>query len=144
MVTARVKPGDGQGKRHGPRAFSDGPLTEGSFIFPVTQAKIRTIMKDGNPWFVAKDVCDILEIGNPTKALYGLDEDEKNTLTISKGTSGNPTVAIISESGFYSIVGKSRKPQAEVFKRWVNHDVNKNRFKWKTRSLHNFRSGAKK
>lgn len=96
------------------------------FIFPVTQAKIRTITKDGKPWFVAKDVCDVLGIANSRDALSTLDDDEKITVA---NPDGNPRAGIphtfvaINESGFYSLVGKSRKPQAKVFKRWVNHDV---------------------
>lgn len=91
------------------------------FIFPVTGAKIRTITKDGNPWFVAKPVCD--ELGIDIKDV-DLDDDEKSYLARTElGMKPGRPVVIISEPGFYSLVGKSRKPQAKVFKRWVNHDV---------------------
>ena len=82
--------------------------------------------ENGNPWFVAKDVCRVLELENVTKALYGLDEDEKITLTNSKG---NPRAGIpheinaISESGLYSLVFRSHKPAARVFSRWVRSEV---------------------
>lgn len=96
------------------------------FIFPVTQAKIRTIVRDGEPWFVGKEICDELGIANSRDALSTLDDDEKITVA---NPDGNPRAGIphtfvaINESGFYALVGKSRKPQAKVFKRWVNHDV---------------------
>ena len=93
------------------------------FIFPVTQAKIRTIMKDGEPWFVAKDVCDILGITDARKSVGLLDEDERNTIPVTDSLGRMQQTFIINEPGFYSLVGKSRKPQAKVFKRWVNHDV---------------------
>lgn len=84
---------------------------------------IRGININGEPWLVAVDVCKALDLGNVSRAISRLEEDEKNTLTISKGIPGNPTMAIISEPGFYSLVSVSRKPQAKAFKRWVNHEV---------------------
>ena len=85
--------------------------------------ELRTIVKDGEPWFVAKDVCDALEIENSRDAVARLDTDEKNTVVLTDGTPGNPNKAIVSESGLYSLVLGSRKPQAHAFKRWVTHDV---------------------
>lgn len=83
-------------------------------------------MKDGEPWFVAKDVCDVLDVKNVSDALLKvLDEDERGIDTIYT-LGGKQEMAIISEPGFYSLVGKSRKPQAKVFKRWVNHKANNN------------------
>lgn len=83
--------------------------------------------ENGNPWFVAKDVCKILELENVTKALYGLDEDEKADLTISKvssiGTKQARKVNIISESGLYALVFRSRKPEAKAFSKWVRSVV---------------------
>ncbi len=65
------------------------------------------------PWWVAKDVCDVLDLENVTKALYGLEDDEKSTLTISKG---GPERNIISEPGLYSLILRSRKPEANLCK----------------------------
>ncbi|MFR0558256.1 BRO family protein [Pseudoscardovia radai] len=79
--------------------------------------------EDGEPWFVAKDVCAILGLGNSRQAVASLDEDEKNTVIISDGIPGNPNKTIISEPGLYSLVSRSRKKQAHDFRRWVNHDV---------------------
>lgn len=85
--------------------------------------ELRTIVKEGEPWFVAIDVCRALEIANSRMAVDRLDEDEKNTVSLTDGTPGNPNKAIVSESGLYSLALGSRKPQAKPFKRWVTHEV---------------------
>lgn len=85
--------------------------------------ELRTIVKEGEPWFVAIDVCKALEIANSRMAVDRLDEDEKNTVSLTDGTPGNPNKAIVSESGLYSLALGSRKPQAKPFKRWVTHEV---------------------
>lgn len=77
----------------------------------------------GEPWFVAKDVCDVLELSNVGQALARLDDDEKSSITLNDGTPGNPNRAIVSESGLYALVLASRKPEAHEFKRWVTHEV---------------------
>jgi len=91
--------------------------------FEYNSRQVRTIVKDGEPWFVAKDVCDILEISNGRDAVSRLDEDEKNTVAFTDGTPGNPNMTIISESGVYALVFTSRKEEAENFKRWVRKEV---------------------
>ena len=85
--------------------------------------ELRTVVRGGDPWFVAKDVCDALKIENSRDAVARLDADERNTVVLNDGTPGNPNRAIVSESGLYSLVLGSRKPQAHAFKRWVTHDV---------------------
>lgn len=82
---------------------------------------VRTVTQEGQPWFVAADVCRVLEI-DPT-ATRRLDEDEKDTLRLTQGTSGNPNVTIVNEPGLYSLVLGSRKPEAKAFKRWITHEV---------------------
>lgn len=77
----------------------------------------------GDPWFVAKDACDILGLENSRKATAGLDPDEKNTVTISDGIPGNPNKTIISEPGLYKLIMRSRKPEAKDFQRWITHEV---------------------
>lgn len=88
---------------------------------------IRTLLRNGEPWFVAKDVCEVLELGNVTRALDGLEEDEKMTLTNSKSHSGQRGGAqflnIVNESGLYALIFKSRKPEAKAFRRWVTSEV---------------------
>lgn len=83
--------------------------------------QIRATLKDGEPLFVAIDVCKALEI-DPT-ATRRLDDDEKNTLRLTQGTSGNPNVTVITEPGLYTLILGSRKPEAKAFKRWVTHEI---------------------
>lgn len=101
-------------------------MTKELKVFNYEGAQVRTFNIDGEVWFVAKDVCDILELGNVSKAIQELDEDERSSLTISEGTSpkgGNPNMNVINEPGFYALVFKSRKPEAKQFSRWVRHEV---------------------
>lgn len=91
--------------------------------FNFNSMDVRVIDKDNNPWFVLNDVCKILEINNPSQAISYLDDDEKNTLIINEGNRGNPEKAIINESGLYSLVLRSRKPEAKRFKKWVTSEV---------------------
>ena len=83
----------------------------------------RSIMIDGEPWFVAADVCRALQIGNPTMALTRLDEDEKALSNIEGLSRGNDKGNIVSEAGLYSLILRSRKPEAKAFKRWITHEV---------------------
>ena len=87
--------------------------------------QVRAIMKDGEPWFVAADVCKALEVGNPSQALTRLDDDEKFTTIISNdgAASGISSLAFVNEPGLYTLVLGSRKREAKSFKRWVTHDV---------------------
>lgn len=84
--------------------------------------EVRTIAKDGEPWFVAADVCKALEIGNPTDAIRRLDADE-HTLVLIEGASNGLPVNAVSEAGLYTLVLGSRKPEAKAFKRWITHEV---------------------
>lgn len=92
-------------------------------LFNYGSNAVRTIEQNGEVWFVAKDVCDVLELSNPTEALRALDDDEKNTLRISEGIRGNPTMNVINESGLYRLAFRSNKPMAKDFTRWVAHAV---------------------
>lgn len=92
--------------------------------FNFNNATLRTLTNEnGDPWFVAKDVCDILGLENSRKATADLDLDEKNTVTIRDGIPGNPNKTIISEPGLYKLIMRSRKPESREFKRWVTHEV---------------------
>ncbi len=84
---------------------------------------VRSMLIDDNPWFVAVDVCRALEIKNSRDAISSLDEDEKNTVAITDSIPGNPNKTIISEAGLYSLILRSRKPEAKAFKRWITHEV---------------------
>lgn len=83
---------------------------------------IRTILKDGEPWFVAADVCGALEIRNNRDAIERLDADEKG-VALTDTLGGQQEMTIVSESGLYALVLGSRKPEAKAFKRWVTHEV---------------------
>ena len=84
--------------------------------------EIRTVVIDGEPWFVAVDVCRALEIVNSRDALTRIDEDEKGVvLTDTPG--GKQEVTTVNEPGLYSLVLGSRKPEAKAFKRWITHEV---------------------
>ena len=92
--------------------------------FNFNAASLRTLTdENGDPWFVAKDVCDILGLENSRKATADLDPDERNTVTISDGIPGNPNKTIISEPGLYKLIMRSRKQEAKEFQRWVTHEV---------------------
>ena len=81
--------------------------------------EIRVIEKDGEPWFVAVDVCDILGLSNPTIAVSRLDKDERAKFNL--GRQGDST--IVNEPGLYTLILGSRKPEAKAFKRWITHDI---------------------
>ncbi len=85
--------------------------------------QVRTLMRDGEPWFIAADVCRALEISNSRDAVARLDDDERNTVALTDGTPGNPNMTIVSEPGLYALVLGSRKPEARAFKRWVTHEI---------------------
>lgn len=87
--------------------------------------EVRTIEIDGEPWFVASDVCRALEIGNSSQALTRLDDDEKTTTLISNesAATGKSFMSFVNEPGLYTLVLGSRKAEAKAFKRWITHDV---------------------
>lgn len=82
--------------------------------------KVRTVVRDGEPWFVAADVCRALEIDRSQSRR--LDEDEKGVYSIHT-PGGAQDVTIVNEPGLYSLVLRSRKPEAKAFKRWITHEV---------------------
>lgn len=88
--------------------------------FDFRGASLRTLTDEaGEPWFVAKDVCDILEISNPSDALKRLDDDERSRFNLGRQGETN----IVNEACLYVLVLGSRKPEAHEFKRWVTHEV---------------------
>lgn len=93
------------------------------FTFPETGQPVRTVTIDGEPWWVAVDVCVILEIGNPSQAVSYLDDDERGSTLISNEGGQQRPANVINEPGLYSLILRSRKPQAKAFKRWITHEV---------------------
>ena len=95
-------------------------------LFTYESVDVRVVTQDGDPWFVAADVCAVLGIGNPSQAVSYLDDDERmivNAALISSEGRPQDTIGLISEAGLYSLILRSRKPEAKVFKRWVTHEV---------------------
>ena len=84
-----------------------------------TFGNVRVLEQNGEPWFVAKDVCDCLGLKNPTMAVNTLDDDERAKFNL--GRQGNTN--IVNEYGLYNLVLSSRKPEAKEFKRWITHEV---------------------
>ena len=87
--------------------------------------QVRIITKDGEPWFVGKEIAEKLGYSNSRKALADhVKDNHKNTVTIRDGiTRGNPNQVIIDEAGFYSLVLRSKLPSAEAFQEWVTSEV---------------------
>ncbi len=96
-------------------------------LFNYGSNAVRTIEQNGEVWFVAKDVCDVLEIVNARDAIKSLDDDEKMTVGNSDGHSGQRGGAqffnVINESGLYRLAFRSNKSMAKDFTRWVAHTV---------------------
>ena len=96
--------------------------------FDFRGASLRTLTDEaGEPWFVAKDVCDILGMSNPSMAVTALDKDEVAQIDpkdyLGSENRSNQAVNIVSEPGLYKLIMRSRKPEAHEFQRWVTHEV---------------------
>jgi prophage antirepressor-like protein len=83
---------------------------------------VRVVMVEGEPWFVAVDVCRVLEIKNSRDALARLDDDEKG-VGISDTLGGKQTVNTVNESGLFALIFTSNKPAAKRFRKWVTSEV---------------------
>ena len=84
--------------------------------------EVRTIQKNGEPWFVLKDVCQVLGIGNSRMASDRLDPDEKGVSQIDT-PGGKQEMTCINESGLYNVILRSDKPEAKPFRKWVTAEV---------------------
>ncbi len=95
--------------------------------FNYNNSEIRVIENNGEPWFVAKDVCEVLELADVTSAIKSLDDDEKMTLQNPRSHSGQRGGAqylnVINESGLYALAFRSNKPEAKTFSKWVRAEV---------------------
>lgn len=91
-------------------------------IFKYEGSQVRTVQRNGDPWFIVRDVCAVLEITNSRDAVNRLDDDEKGVvLTDTPG--GAQNMQVVNESGLYDLILGSRKKEAKQFKRWVKHEV---------------------
>lgn len=105
--------------------------------FDFEEQAVRVILRDGEPWFVAADVCRVLDLENVTRSVERLDDDERMTLSIADinagltlhssegqtGRGGARYLTIISESGLYALIFTSRKEAAKRFRKWVTSEV---------------------
>lgn len=96
--------------------------TKTSLISHPNLGQVRSVMIKGEPYFVAKDVCDVLSISNSRDAMYKLDDDERGVSVIPT-PSGKQELNLVNESGLYSLIFQSRKPEAKQFRKWVTSEV---------------------
>lgn len=89
-------------------------------VFSYFDKQIRTTIAIDGPWLVAEDVCDILSV-DLTQS-QGLDDDEKGKRSILT-PDGNQEIFVVNESGLYSLILKSQKPETKQFKRWITNEV---------------------
>lgn len=88
------------------------------------QSEIRTFYgEDREIWFVGIDVCNVLGYEKPTQAIEKLDEDERKLDLVKQGSGQRRKTWILNESGLYSLILTSTKPEAKMFKRWMTHEV---------------------
>lgn len=93
-------------------------------LFNFENNQVRTLLINDEPWFVGKDVAQILGYSNPRDALSKhVDDEDKNSVAIRDGNKGNPNQTVINESGVYALVFSSKLPSAIRFKRWVTSEV---------------------
>ena len=97
-------------------------MTNALQVFDFNNKTVRIIMQDGEPWWVAKDVCDILGLADTHTALRALDEDEKGRQSLPT-PGGEQEMSVINESGLYTLIIRSNKSEAKQFKRWITHEV---------------------
>lgn len=90
--------------------------------FDFKSTPVRALDRAGQPWFVAADVCRVLDLSNVTESLRGLDEDELTSELLNSDTQAR-TMRLISESGLYALIFRSRKPEAKAFRKWVTSEV---------------------
>lgn len=92
-------------------------------VFNYQDQQVRTVVKDGQPWFVAKDVCNVLNHSNHKVAASRLDEDEVSKVYLTDSLGRYQKTTVVNEAGLYSLILTSNKPEAKQFKRWITHEV---------------------
>jgi hypothetical protein len=97
-------------------------MTDELQVWNYNAHEIRTVTREGEPWFVAQDVCAILGLGDTSKAVQNLEDAEKGTTSVPT-LGGVQSMTIVNESGMYALVFKSRKVEAKAFRLWVTGTV---------------------
>ena len=98
-----------------PQELSDDSASSAIKLFENPQFRVRVIMRCSDPWFVAKDACDCLELGNVSQTCSRLDEDERG-IVLTDTPSGKQEMLVVSEPGLYSLIGSSKKQEAKDIK----------------------------
>ena len=104
---------------------SNGQATDLIKVFTYNQesTSIRVQVVNNEPWFVAKDVCDVLDHSNHKMAIKALDEDEVSSVYLTDALGRKQDTKVVNESGLYSLIFQSRKPEAKSFRKWVTSEV---------------------
>lgn len=92
-------------------------------VFNFGDQEIRTVVIDGDPWFIARDVCLVLGIANGRDAVSRLDADGVGTADVIDSMGRTQTAGTINEAGLYELIFQSRRPEARAFRRWVTSEV---------------------
>jgi prophage antirepressor-like protein len=92
-------------------------------VFKYSDKQVRTLLKDNQPWWVLKDVCDILQLTTPTRVAERLEDDEVSLTHIADNLGRKQETLIINESGLYNVILRSDKPEAKPFRKWVTGEV---------------------
>jgi len=85
--------------------------------------EFRTIIINGEPWFVLNDVCQVLDLGSSHKVAERLDEDDRNLIPVTDSLGRQQETTVINESGLYAVILRSDKPEAKPFRKWVTAEV---------------------
>jgi prophage antirepressor-like protein len=100
-----------------------GVIMSNIIPFNYESQQIRVIQDEqGETWWIAKDVCDVLELTNVAMAVKGLDDDEKGVSKVYT-LGGEQELLTVNEPGLYTLIVRSNKPEAKYFKRWITHEV---------------------
>lgn len=91
--------------------------------FSYERKRLRMFIKNGEPYYCAADFCSILEISNPTDAVKRLKKDELDLIEVTDSLGRQQITNGVNETGIYSLILGTRKPEAKAFKRWITHDV---------------------
>lgn len=92
-------------------------------VFNYGEQEVRTVLIEGNPWWVLADVCKVLELREPHRVAARLDDDERTQMTVVDSMGRKQKMWHINESGLYSVILRSDKTEAKTFKRWITHEV---------------------
>lgn len=92
-------------------------------LFNYNGHSVRTVIKDGEPWFVLSDVCKALDLSTPAKVRERLDDGVSSTHTITDSLGREQQATIINEDGLYDVILESRKPEAKQFRKWITSEV---------------------